>query len=836
MTSLCSRSSSGFVSLATLVACGLSLLVASRAEAQAVCHTIVTDSTTSIDGIGDTPALWGNDLAFYGTWKAVGISGVYRVPADLSGPFVSMADAFDPVPNEGTLTYFYFLQNPAIRDGAVTFTGGNTNDADGLYWSDGTTIVTLVDAHNGFPSPYPRPSMGQSGVAFVGKGGFEVPWFVEYVNPTPAKVYNSGAAAPGGGSFIKTEPGIPAMGNHVMAFAALCNKPGGTAGGLYTWNSLTNQIAMVANWNTTMPGTPSTKFDYMFACDTDDQTAVFVGKNGFLGFGGRVGVFAAPVGTTAVSKIAIDGDLAPNGQPMTSFGSVAVEGDLTLFVASFGSPVAPNGAMLVGRFGTGPFFEVVRTGGTINGRQVLSFDFNHRALSGHRVAFRAQLSDPSSPLGASYSTVVADIDPSGAACPPPPAPGSNDPPPPLADCATWTTPIAPDSTMPVMIRGIEVVSDDDVWMVGAAGVVTHFDGSAWTVMATPSINTPAGPKTVHYEDVSASSPTDVWACGAYVLDGINVLAISRWDGSGWAHLPVPQPPSLAYLSDIEAIAPNNVYACGYKTDATKFLLLHWNGTAWSEVALPPVTNTINQQLWSVTSTGPDNIYVGGAILPNGNDWEAVLYRYNGRSWSKVAGVPQPETSPIIYDLYAVNANDIWAVGDMFAPGSGHVTMTLHFDGTAWEHVPSPNPGAGWNFLFGVAASDANHVVACGYHYYGAVNEPIALLWNPITKTWKGYDQPMEGYSTSAWAAGALSDGSLLIAGGIGYYTAEPADCYLRIFGKPGGPADFDCDGAVGAADLAVLLSEWGQPSPTADLDADGTVGAADLAVLLANWG
>ncbi len=55
------------------------------------------------------------------------------------------------------------------------------------------------------------------------------------------------------------------------------------------------------------------------------------------------------------------------------------------------------------------------------------------------------------------------------------------------------------------------------------------------------------------------------------------------------------------------------------------------------------------------------------------------------------------------------------------------------------------------------------------------------------------------------------------------------------------PGDLDGDGAVGVADLVMLLGEWG-PCPgrpdtcPADLDQDRIVGIADLLTLLANWG
>ncbi len=54
------------------------------------------------------------------------------------------------------------------------------------------------------------------------------------------------------------------------------------------------------------------------------------------------------------------------------------------------------------------------------------------------------------------------------------------------------------------------------------------------------------------------------------------------------------------------------------------------------------------------------------------------------------------------------------------------------------------------------------------------------------------------------------------------------------------PGDLDGDGAVGSADLLILLGAWGAcgncDDCPADFDADCTVGTADLLVLLGNWG
>jgi Dockerin type I domain len=48
------------------------------------------------------------------------------------------------------------------------------------------------------------------------------------------------------------------------------------------------------------------------------------------------------------------------------------------------------------------------------------------------------------------------------------------------------------------------------------------------------------------------------------------------------------------------------------------------------------------------------------------------------------------------------------------------------------------------------------------------------------------------------------------------------------------PADLNCDGAVSAQDVALLLSQWGTAG-NADLNGDGTVGSPDLAILLGAW-
>ncbi len=60
-------------------------------------------------------------------------------------------------------------------------------------------------------------------------------------------------------------------------------------------------------------------------------------------------------------------------------------------------------------------------------------------------------------------------------------------------------------------------------------------------------------------------------------------------------------------------------------------------------------------------------------------------------------------------------------------------------------------------------------------------------------------------------------------------TSQPASATCGI-------GDFNEDGEVDSADLAILLGAWGSTAPLADINSDDIVDAVDLGYLLANWG
>ncbi|MFO0829305.1 MAG: dockerin type I repeat-containing protein [Phycisphaerales bacterium] len=99
-----------------------------------------------------------------------------------------------------------------------------------------------------------------------------------------------------------------------------------------------------------------------------------------------------------------------------------------------------------------------------------------------------------------------------------------------------------------------------------------------------------------------------------------------------------------------------------------------------------------------------------------------------------------------------------------------------------------------------------------------------------------------GLGNISTADANFSDG--LTWGGIVnvYHGLTPTSEYTIVSGSgidwsgPGGPpnpADLNGDGAVNAADLAILLGAWG--TPAGDVNGDGTTDAMDLSILLGAW-
>jgi hypothetical protein len=109
----------------------------------------------------------------------------------------------------------------------------------------------------------------------------------------------------------------------------------------------------------------------------------------------------------------------------------------------------------------------------------------------------------------------------------------------------------------------------------------------------------------------------------------------------------------------------------------------------------------------VLALAPNNVWAVGystaSTKPPPNQYEVptktLIVHYDGTGWSVV---PSPNVGPNtqyqsnrLLGLTAVSPTDIWAFGSYFAASGSNNQMTLvmHWDGTSWTLAASPNPQA-----------------------------------------------------------------------------------------------------------------------------------------------
>jgi hypothetical protein len=154
---------------------------------------------------------------------------------------------------------------------------------------------------------------------------------------------------------------------------------------------------------------------------------------------------------------------------------------------------------------------------------------------------------------------------------------------------------------------------------------------------------------------------------------------------------------------------------------------------WQNVNSPNVSGAtqINNELLGVAAVAENNVWaVGWAQDPIGPPYvkHTLIEHFNGSSWNIVPSLnPRNDIVSVLYSVSAVSANDVWAVGSSHNGSAPSRTLIEHWDGTQWHIVPSPNPDSQLNELRGVAAISANNVWAVGYRGGTRTETPLETL-------------------------------------------------------------------------------------------------------------
>jgi len=324
------------------------------------------------------------------------------------------------------------------------------------------------------------------------------------------------------------------------------------------------------------------------------------------------------------------------------------------------------------------------------------------------------------------------------------------------------------------LGSVAVLSPCNAWAVGYADpgqtLITHWDGAGWTQWPSPD---PGNQDRLL--GVTALTASNAWAVGDYFDGTATRTLIAHWDGLDWTQVPSPNVGSgQNTLVAVRGTSATNVWAVGFYNNSNNVdqtLILHWNGTAWKVVPSPdPSGATMNQELTGVSGSSAQDAWAVGFYY-TGLDKSMILH-WNGTAWKQVTSPNPGSQGTFLYGVRTTSASDAWAVGSAFN-GSADKTLIVHWDGSAWKQVASPNPGGATenNDLSSVAATTATNAWAVGSYDTGQGTRTLALHWDG--SAWTQATTPNLGGSSiddaftsvgastagNVWAVGHYFDGS-----------------------------------------------------------------------------
>ncbi|HEV2377093.1 MAG TPA: hypothetical protein VGS19_33635 [Streptosporangiaceae bacterium] len=257
------------------------------------------------------------------------------------------------------------------------------------------------------------------------------------------------------------------------------------------------------------------------------------------------------------------------------------------------------------------------------------------------------------------------------------------------------------------------------------------------------------------DETACVTANDCWAVGQ---TDSQFAAAEHWNGSAWSMVPVAGPPGAinSWLPSVSCASRTDCWAVGeYEGSTGKQVAYaeHWDGTAWSPVAVRVPSGSVLPLLNSVSCASTDSCWASGIV--NGTTY---MERFNGRAWTDVRS-PGLGSETDIQRVSCPSATDCWVSGNR-GIGSHSGTLTGHWTGGAWAVVTTPtshNPG---DRLVGISCH-ANTCMTVGDRNANPNPNPLAQRWNGSAWT----VTPTGIARASLSAVSCVSDGTCMAVGG-----------------------------------------------------------------------
>lgn len=235
-------------------------------------------------------------------------------------------------------------------------------------------------------------------------------------------------------------------------------------------------------------------------------------------------------------------------------------------------------------------------------------------------------------------------------------------------CGAWTEETAPAPLS--LLYGFWASSSTDMFAVGGTfnlGKIIHNNGTGWVVQPIPTVR--------DVRDVLGFAPNDVYAVGRGpnpTFDGV----LLHYDGSVWSIVAgTPSVTTNGFYSDIWGTSGNDLYILGW--DYAKAVLFHYDGSSWSDMQLPsPPIKSAPGDVWG--TSGNDLWVVGAYTGPTNTESGGVVYHFDGSIWSEYA----PPQTTALYAIHGSSECEVVAAGK-YNTGIDYQAATMYYDGLSW---------------------------------------------------------------------------------------------------------------------------------------------------------
>ena len=244
------------------------------------------------------------------------------------------------------------------------------------------------------------------------------------------------------------------------------------------------------------------------------------------------------------------------------------------------------------------------------------------------------------------------------------------------------------------------------------------ESGEWGGAKAPPLLVPEGATGSYLSGISCTAEAQCTAVGRYLKEGQSYPLIERLESSQWTIQPTPEV-AAAFLGDVDCAAPNECLAVGYtqvKKGSRKALAMHWDGEAWSTVAVPE-GEWAKAELSSVSCATPDSCAAVGAA---GSEEEPFIVSFDGADLS-LASTPEFEPNDRLSGVSCASEDACLAVGR----SAGSETFALGWDGSGWEPRSSPTPEGKTAWLYGVSCVEPLACAAVGGSYGAGETEALA---------------------------------------------------------------------------------------------------------------